>query len=321
MERLNTQLAPHVDAQQKLLANMKTEFDYFYGELVKALKEDENISELANSANTTEAKTTLANKIKEKADTIINDKLNKQLLDGCKIEIEQTELMFNIKVHYNGVGWNNSFSVDEFISAENHMEIVNSESSKKREEIISKIANHVNSTSSSSSDLKLAVQSVFEQIRDKTVNLELGVDITTASSKNITFSFTSGGKTRTTSFGVDAVVDKCNQLKNMQAMEATRQKNEGTIEYTPFGRKRLNSIGSQARHVLYTIAQIKYATGNLSDVKDREAFENDLKYVADRILTREDGTPYGLKGDSHTNTRIKSEDLQKIQKFAAKIGQ
>ena len=317
INKISLQMQETIEKLHKQAAfnkNMKTEFDYFYGELVKALKEDEDISKLANSANMTEAKTTLANKIKDKADTIIKGKLNKQLLDGCKIEIDQTELMFNIKVHYNGIGWNNSFSVDEFISAKNHDEIVNSESSKKREEIISKIASYVNDTSSSSSELKLAVRSVFEQIGNKTVDLGLGVDITTANNKSITFSFTSGGKTRTTSFGVDAVVDKCKQLKNMQAMEATRQQNEGTIAYTPFGRKIWNSIGSQAQHVLNTINKIQ----SLNDVKESSTFENDLKYVADRILIQGE-TPCGLKGDHHTDTSLKTEDLKKIQDFASKI--
>ena len=309
--------------------NMKTEFNYFYGELVQALKEDEEISKLAKSANTTEAKATLANKIKEKADNIINEKLNAQLLNGCKIEFVQTGLMFDIKVHYNNQGWLSTFSVDDFISTDNHLAIINSEASKKRDEVAKKLAEYMQKQYTKITDgneLNGTIQSVLENLKKngnltikengKETTVDLGIEIVNITNNQVTFSLASGSEERETVLTFARIANEYNKMVNMQAMEATRQQNEGTIEYTPFGRKLWNSIGSQAQHVLDTLNQIS----DLSDVKDRAAFENDLKYVAGRILTR-GSTPYGLQGDHHTDTSIKAEDLQKIQEFASKIGQ
>ena len=223
-----------------------------------------------------------------------------------------------MKIFY-GVYWvhQNSFLIDEFISAKGHKAIADSESGKKLAATIEAIANYVNSKASAVTNLKAEISAVFKQIaKNRLKDLALEVNIIEGNSGYLKFSFSSGGRELTTAFNVEQVFDKCQQLKNMQAMEATRQQNEGTIEYTPFGRKLWNSIGSQAQHVLDTLNQIN----NLSDVKEREAFEKDLKYVAGRILTR-GSTPYGLQGDHHTDTSIKAEDLQKIQEFASKIGQ
>lgn len=308
---------------QNLLGNaLSIEFRYFFEKLGRGLWADKEIKELAKKVTTADAKTELANKIKEKADTIIKDKLNNQLLDGCKIEIDQTELMFNIKVHYNGFGWNNSFSVDDFISKANHLEIVNSEASKKCDEVAKKLAEYMQKQYTKITDnneLKRTIQSVLTELQNGKLNdLNLGIQIVNSDAKQVTFSSVSGGQQRNTTLTIERIADEYNKIVNMQALEATRQQNEGTISYTPFGRKIWNSIGSQAQHVLNMIKKIESKTGNLSDVKDREAFENDLKYVADRILTR-GRTPYGLQGDHRTDTSIKAEELQKIQEFASKI--
>ncbi len=309
--------------QQAFNDNMKTEFNYFYSELVKALKEDEELSKLAKAATTAEAKINLAAKIKEKADQLVQEQFSKQLLDGCSLVVEHQGDSIGMTIVCGGYWFHqNSFVIDEFISAEGHEAIANSESGKKLAETIEAIANYVNRKASASTNLMAEIKSVFKQIaKNELKDLTLGVKIIEGSSDYLKFSFSSGGRELTTTFDVHQVLDKCNNLKNMQALETTRQQNEGAISYTPFGRKLWNSIGSQAQHVLNTIAQIEAATGNLSDVKEREAFENDLKYVADQIAEESRGNvkKMYLAGEHRNDYSFKMEDLQKIKDFAGKI--
>lgn len=312
------------EAKKKRNNILEQEFNYFYGKLVEALKNEKEITQLAEATKTADAKNALANKIKEKADTIVKYTLNAQLLNDCKIDVKQTELELSVAIIYKGAGWHDEFSVDDFIPEENHLKIINSEASKKRDEVAKKLAKYIKGhyTKAADSDqLKSSIQSVFTELKDGKLNeLNLGIEIVNITNNQVTFAVSSGGKKQNTTLPLESIAEEYNKMVKMHAMEATRQQNEGAIEYTPFGRKLWNSIGSQAQHVLNTIAQIEQATGNLSDVKNHEAFENDLKYVADRILAL-GKTPYGLQGDHHTDTSIKAEDLQKIQKFASKIGQ
>lgn len=323
MNEVYTQYQTYAAKQQAFNDNMKTEFDYFYGGLVKALKADEEIKQLSAKANTNELKAGLANKLKEKAEQLVHTEFSKQLLEGCLLVVEQQGDSIGMKIVYGGYWFcQNSFSVDEFISTDNHLEIINSEASKKRDEVAKKLAEYMQKQYTKITDgneLKRTIQSVLTDLKDGKLNeLNLGMQIVNSDEKQVTFSSASGGQQRNTILTIERVADEYNKMVNMQALEATRQQNEGTISYTPFGRKIWNSIGSQAQHVLNMIAQIEAATGNLSDVKESGAFENDLKYVAGRILTQ-GNSPYGLKGDHHTDTSLKAEDLQKIQEFAAKI--
>lgn len=332
MNEFYTQYQTYAGKQQAFKDNMKTEFDYFYGELFKALKADEEINKLANNANTTEAKTALANQFKEKADQLVREKFSKQLLNGCSLVVEQQGDSIGMKIVYSGY-WvhQNSFSVDEFISTDNHWAIINSELSKKRDEVAKKLAEYIQKQYTKLTDdkaLKRTIQSVLENLKNngkltikennKETTVDLGIKIETIDKNQVTFSSASGDNQLKTTLHLERIADEYNKMVNMQAMEATRQQNKPTIEYMPFGRKLWNSIGSQAQHVLNTIVQIENVSGDLSDVKEREAFENDLDYVTKRILT-EGINPFGLKGDHHTDTSLKRDDLKKIKDFADQI--
>lgn len=327
MKKISNKLQPYAPKQQDFIANMKTEFDYFYGELVKALKEDEKIKTLASSANTTEAKTALAEVIKAKANQLVEDQFSKQLLDGCSLVVDQNGDSIETKIVY-GMYWfqQSDFYVDEFISTDNHLAIIKSEASKKRDEVAKKLAEYIQRTRTPIDDdveLKRSIESVLYKLKNKDLltikengkdtTVDLGIEIADVGKKQVTFFSASGGETRETTLTIERIADEYNKMVNMQAMEATRQQKEGTIAYTPFDRTLFNSIGSQARHVLDTLDKIK----DLSEVKDREAFENDLNYVAENILKKGD-IPYGLRGNYHTDKSIKANDLKRIKEFADK---
>ena len=324
MKTIYDQCKQYEAKQQAFNDNLKTEFDYFSDKLFDALKEDNEIGELANNAKTTDDKTTLANKIKEKADQLVQAQFSKQLLTGCSLVVEQQGDSIGIKIVYNGY-WvhQSSFSVDEFISNDKHLEIINSDASKKRDEVAKNLAEHMlkHYTKAANSDqLKSSIQSVFTELKYGKLNeLKLGIEIVNITNDQVTFAVSSGGKKQNTTLSLERIADEYNKMVKMQAMEATRQQNEGTIEYTPFGRKLWNSIGSQAQHVLDTLTQIS----NISDVKNREAFENDLKYVANQIAEESRGNvkKMYLAGEHRNDYSFKMEDLQKIKEFASKIGQ
>ena len=320
INEINNRLSLTYDAKQTAFSNhMKNEYLYFYSKLLEELKKDAKITQLAEAAKTADDKIKLANKIKEKADNIIKEKLNAQLLNGCKIDFIQTSLMFDIKVHYSNQGWFSTFSVDEFISTNNHLEIITAEGTRKRDEVAKKLAGYVQQnflkTTDDSKDLKRTIQSVLTDLKEGRLNkLDLGIQNVNVTENQVKFSLASGSEKRDIVLTIERIANEYDKMVNMQAMEAIKQQKEGTIAYTPFDRTLFNSIGSQARHVLDTLDKIQ----DLSDVKDRKAFENDLNYVAHRILTQGD-TPFGLRGDYHTDKSIKAKDLKKIKAFEDKI--
>ncbi len=235
------------ETQTAFSNSLKTELDYFFNQLLMALKEDNEISELVKKATTDEAKATLANKIKEKAEQLVQKQFSKQLLNGCSLVVGRPDDRISVTINYKSQPLHAyTFNADYFINVFNTLPSpqgnINSEASKER------------------------------------------------------------------------IADEPNKMANIQAMDANREDNKGPIEYTPFGRKLWNSIGSQAQHVLNMLNQIN----NLSDVKNKEAFENDLKYVAKNILTK-NNAPYGLQGAHHTDTSIEAADLQRIKNFYDKI--
>ena len=327
MNNISNQYQTYAGKQQAFSENMKTEFDYFYGELVKALKEnDKELNKLAEEATIAEDKTKLANKIKEKADKLVKDTFSKQLLDGCSLVVGQQGDSIGLKIFYGGYVFNQgSFSVDDFIAESNHLAIIDSEASRKCDEVAKKLAEYMQKQYTKITEgiaLKRTITSVLIKLQNGELNdLNLGIQIVNSDDKQVTFSLTSGGQQRDTILTIERIADEYNKMVNMQAVEATRQQNEGTIEYTPFGRKIWNSIGSQAQHVLNTIKKIEANTGNLSDVKDREAFENDLKHVANQIAEESRGNvkKMYLAGEHRNDYSFKMEDLQKIQEFASKI--